>query len=356
MHTRHYPSAVHGSAVTQKAIPECPHSYAPEGDFVCEISAAEWRNATNGEHAHNLVFDGTGFTEGTFTFTFSGPDIATTEVEVIAETDEDATRDNAVTAFGLLDFVSSAVAAISAGELDVNYVAGKLIDLSVAFVADVQTFEATFDEATGGDGNYDFIFGHASINDLPAAARTTRVIQAGGALTDTQLADAMEVEIEAHAALTTLVASADNTLGVNAIVGFSGVSGLTVTYEGPEDGVVIEETTGETLVAIFAYGILDLDTFRPKDVLHDNIVRTYCYLETAAELLNLEAALHIGGAAIVDLIDVSAVGVYPMTSTIQGTHPVGRPRVTFATAVGESFPTTGSLFVVIKYIPKVTVA
>jgi hypothetical protein len=85
---------------------------------------------------------------------------------------------------------------------------------------------ATFG-GTETDGDYSILFAHAT---LPSAGVTITVPRAGGSpATNTDLADEMEVQIEASAQLAHLVSNADNTAGVNTITTFAGVTGLTVT-------------------------------------------------------------------------------------------------------------------------------
>jgi hypothetical protein len=119
-----------------------------------------------------------------------------------------------------------------------------IAEFTVTFewIPDVQTFDATFVVATGGDGNYDIVFTHPDLTD-PVVSR---VVRAGGSpATDTNMADAMESEIEADPRLNALVANADNAAGVNTITTFAGVSGLDVVEDGTfvAGGLVVDETT-----------------------------------------------------------------------------------------------------------------
>jgi hypothetical protein len=102
-----------------------------------------------------------------------------------------------------------------------------------------QTFDLTV-AGTPTDGVYSGRINHAS---LPGGSQPYTFTRGAGE-TNTQIADALEVDIEGNGAMLALVESADNTGAVCAVLSLEGASGITLTDEAaPAPGTLASNET-----------------------------------------------------------------------------------------------------------------
>lgn len=91
---------------------------------------------------------------------------------------------------------------------------------------------------TATDGDYVTRFAHSSLPGGSLDVTTTRA--AGSPATNTDLADAFELDVEGRALLSLLLSNADNTAGANVLTFFPGVTGMDVTaVSAPAPGTLV---------------------------------------------------------------------------------------------------------------------
>jgi hypothetical protein len=348
-----------GSAVLLRGLSNLPYTYAPSCWQTWVIDVPRLRNAQYvadiGGGWNNLLYGkitvaASGFTAGTITVRFQSRDGLDVTVTAAAEVDEGTTAGNIHTAIddALAGPLGNRVADLSvfSNAVTLLWNDGMHVAITTTFVADVQTFTATFG-GTATDGNYDLVFEHESL-PMPV---TCRVVRTGGSpLTNTNLADAMEAVIEGNPMLAALIDNADNLGAVNTITTFAGVTGLSITASAPAPGtLVVADTSGVTAVAIESWWSL------PLDGLPENIMVRDVYAEVTSELVGMangwEVFLRdVPGVVLVFGGDPSA-GLFARSGDMRG-QPIRESAAALAMYFASgALPSAGKMVVAINFVP-----
>ena len=162
---------------------------------------------------------------------------------------------------------------------------------------------------TETDGDYVTRFTHSSLPGGSLTITTNRA--AGSPATNTDLADAFEVDVEARALLAPLLETADNTAGANVLSFFAGVSGMDVTaVSAPAPGtlvvsdptVVVADATPAGPVVTVTHAVrLALASLCPHGTFPTHVMRCEVALEVDTAF-GAGRTITVGDAAALDAL------------------------------------------------------